>query len=277
MNYKQIIARLKEHQNYVKGKIDASNEPFWQIFFVGLRGVQNYGLDVDDSLVSSLAVVVPSRQYAFEKRSFSDSYELENGEKIIAIDINTFVDQLFENNITAIEVLASEYYVVEQDVFADYKEELSQYVLNFLYRDPTSLNRIVCTSISNLYNILKKSDNYNGAAWAELYRQYYWLVRYKYDDLYYANPFSMKKCDQLYEYYKTYMYRTELLKSDIEILLKKEKDNDYKCDELRDQVGPHLPRRTIAVNSWIITERGVRDWAFRVYLTANNIDKFLKS
>lgn len=269
MRYHQIIARLKEHQEYAKAKIDTSNEPYWEIFFVGLRGVQNYGLDVDNSPINSLAVVVPSRQYAFEKRSFNDSYELENGEKIIVIDINTFVDQLFKNNITVIEVLASEYYVVEKDVFSDYKEELSQYVLNFLYRDPTELNHIVCTSINNLYNILKKSDHYDGAAWAELYRQYYWLVRYKNNNLCYTDPFSMRQCDQLYEYYKNCLYRVGLLESDIEIFLTTEMNNNYECGELRDQVDPHLPHRTIDVGGWIITEQGVRDWAFRVYLATN--------
>lgn len=108
----KIMNRLKEHYEYLEKR-------GFEIVFLALQGSQNYMLDVYDdeymSDVDSKAVVLPSfEDFVHNRQPVSETIVLENNEHIDVKDIRVMFDTFKKQNINFIEILFSEYGIVNE-------------------------------------------------------------------------------------------------------------------------------------------------------------------
>lgn len=131
---KYIMKRVKEHYEYLKANYN------YEIVYLALQGSQNYGLDVYDdeykSDIDTKAIVIPSfEDFVFNRKPVSETIVLPNNEHIDVKDIRIMFETFKKQNINFIEILFSEYYIVNPEYRAeiDYLRENAELIahLNF--------------------------------------------------------------------------------------------------------------------------------------------------
>lgn len=106
----QIFNALEKHLQYV---VKEKGIPQERIVGVFLYGSQNYGTDTPLSDVDTKVITVPSpEEIAFNKDFFSEEISLEDGSHIDIKDIRAFRENLLKQHINYMEVLFTEYSIV---------------------------------------------------------------------------------------------------------------------------------------------------------------------
>lgn len=106
-----------------------------QILGIFLYGSQNYGTSTKDSDVDAKVILIPSfKDLCCKKEWHSKEIIQENGEHIIIKDIRDFVANLRKQNINFVEVLFTEYCIVNEkykdiwnECFVNHKETIARY------------------------------------------------------------------------------------------------------------------------------------------------------
>ena len=112
MNREEFIKnRVKEHYEYL---IKNTN---YEVMYLALQGSQNYGLDVYDedykSDIDTKAIVLPSfEDFVHNRKPVSETIILPNNEHIDVKDIRVMFDTFKKQNINFIEILFTDYYII---------------------------------------------------------------------------------------------------------------------------------------------------------------------
>lgn len=104
-----IRKRVQEHYDYIKDK--------YEVVALFLQGSQNYGLDVYDedytSDVDTKAIVLPTfDDFILSKEPISKTIVLENDEHIDVKDIRVMFTMFKKANISYIELLYTDYFII---------------------------------------------------------------------------------------------------------------------------------------------------------------------
>ena len=103
-----IMKRLREHYDEACGLI-----PEDRIVGVFLQGSQNYGLDYEGSDVDSKCIVLPTLEdICFAKKPISTTHVRENDEHIDLKDIRLMFQTFRKQNMNFIEILFTEYKII---------------------------------------------------------------------------------------------------------------------------------------------------------------------
>lgn len=103
-----IMRRLREHYNEACGLI-----PEDRIVGVFLQGSQNYGLDIPGSDVDSKCIVLPTLEdICFAKKPISTTHVRENDEHIDLKDIRLMFQTFRKQNMNFVEILFTEYKII---------------------------------------------------------------------------------------------------------------------------------------------------------------------
>ena len=110
MNRNELIKkRVQEHYDYIKDK--------YEVVALFLQGSQNYGLDVYDedymSDVDTKAIVLPTfDDFILSREPISKTIVLENDEHIDVKDIRIMFNMFKKANISYIELLYTDYFII---------------------------------------------------------------------------------------------------------------------------------------------------------------------
>ena len=114
-----IMRRLREHYEEAKTLI-----PEDRIVGVFLQGSQNYGLDTPSSDVDSKCIVLPTLEdIIFNRKAVSTTHVRENDEHIDLKDIRLMFQTFRKQNMNFIEILFTEYAIINP-LYADFWKEL---------------------------------------------------------------------------------------------------------------------------------------------------------
>lgn len=131
LNKEKVMFRLQEHYDYLKNFYNEDN-----ILGIFLYGSQNYGFATDESDVDTKAIIVPSfEEICLQKNWLSKEHHYPVTDEHIEVkDIRAFVENWKKQNINFIEILYTEYYIINpkyealfKKYFIDYKEEIAHY------------------------------------------------------------------------------------------------------------------------------------------------------
>lgn len=119
-------------QNLIESRYDQN------CFGLFLKGSQNYGLDVPESDVDLVALLIPTNIDLFRNRKLpTKTIEYKYG-LISLMDIRDFTNQLINGSPQALELMCTEYYLITED---KNKRALSLWQ-NFTYYNTNFLSRI---------------------------------------------------------------------------------------------------------------------------------------
>lgn len=108
MDKKEIMERLQEHYNEACSLI-----PEDRIVGIFLQGSQNYGLDIPSSDVDSKCIILPTLEdICFNKKAISTTHVRENDEHIDLKDIRLMFQTFRKQNMNFIEILFTEYKII---------------------------------------------------------------------------------------------------------------------------------------------------------------------
>ena len=103
-------------------------------FFVALQGSWNYGLGYEGSDVDTKALILPSfKDIVMSKEPISTTHVLENNEHIDMKDIRVMFQNFWKQNINFLEILFTDYVMVNPMYMEEYKaltamaEEIAEY------------------------------------------------------------------------------------------------------------------------------------------------------
>ena len=119
---KYIHNRVFEHYKYLTENYD------YDVIYLGLQGSQNYELDVYDdeykSDIDTKAIILPSfEDFVYNKKPVSKTIILPNNEHIDVKDIRVMFDTFKKQNINFIEILFTDYHLINSK-YGEYIEEL---------------------------------------------------------------------------------------------------------------------------------------------------------
>lgn len=148
-NIKEVKERINEHRDELyKLKHD--------YFFVALQGSWNYDLGYEKSDVDTKALVLPTfREIALNKKPISTTHIMENNEHLDLKDIRVMFENFWKQNINFLEILFTEYVVVNpaylNQYFAlvDMREDIAHY-------DETRAVNCMCGMALEKLHALKK-------------------------------------------------------------------------------------------------------------------------
>lgn len=120
MNKEEIMRRLREHYEEATTLI-----PEDRIVGVFLQGSQNYRLDVEGSDVDTKCIIIPTLEdIIFNKKAVSTTHVRENDEHIDLKDIRLMFQTFRKQNMNFIEILFTEYAIINP-LYADFWKELT--------------------------------------------------------------------------------------------------------------------------------------------------------
>ena len=149
-----IMNRLQEHYNFVASQ-------GYNIFAVMLHGSQNYQLDeYSDKYMSDIdskAIIIPSLDDLILNKEYSYTHVTELTEHIDIKDIRSIFNTLKKQNITYLEILFTEYYIINPLYEAFFKELIN----NKEKIIKISKDKFIATMCGHA---LQKAKNYNHMA-----------------------------------------------------------------------------------------------------------------
>lgn len=167
-----IQQRVEQHHKFV-----CEHYPESQILGVFLYGSQNYDLDTPFSDVDTKAIYIPTFEEVVFNQPISKELHLPNGEHCEIKDIREFVKNLYKQNINFVEVLFTDYFVLNEtfkdiweETFMQYKEDIARY----------DVNKAVLSMSHQAYHTLKQAENGTNPCkkLASVARLIYFLQRY---------------------------------------------------------------------------------------------------
>lgn len=124
-----VQQRVEKHYEFVCSQYNED-----QILGVFLYGSQNYDLDSPFSDVDTKAIYIPTFEEVVFNKPISKELELPNGEHCEIKDIREYVNNLYKQNINFVEILFTEYFVLNPKFekiwkrdFITHKEDLARY------------------------------------------------------------------------------------------------------------------------------------------------------
>lgn len=108
-----INKHLIEHFDVVK-------EKYKNVWFAALYGSQNYGLDDEESDVDTRALVIPTFDLLFKNGGCTSTVIDNNNEKIDVKDARSMAQILFKQNISFLEILFTDYVIVDDQYVEEY-------------------------------------------------------------------------------------------------------------------------------------------------------------
>ena len=134
MDIHEIFSNIQSKYNYLVDK-------GYEVFGVYLQGSQNYKLDVYDedykSDVDVKAIVIPSlKDLIHNKKLVSTTIELENKEHIDVKDIRLMFDCFYKQNINFIEILFTDYKIInpKYEYFDKELRALNEMIAHYDYK-----------------------------------------------------------------------------------------------------------------------------------------------
>lgn len=125
-------------------------------FFVSLQGSWNYDLGYEGSDVDTKALVLPSlRDVVLNKKAISTTHILENNEHLDLKDARVMFDNFWKQNINFLEILFSDYVVVNS-VFLDECHALRRMREDIAHYDVARAVNCMCGMAMEKYHALKK-------------------------------------------------------------------------------------------------------------------------
>lgn len=110
---RDIQEALKEHKQAVLN-YGIKEE---QLLVVALYGSQNYGLATENSDVDTKAIYIPTlEELCSAPKPLVKELSLPNNEKCVLMDIRHFAENLKKQNLNYMEVLFTDYYLVNKDL-----------------------------------------------------------------------------------------------------------------------------------------------------------------
>ena len=130
MSYKtkeDIMKRMQEHYTVLE-------DMGYEVVGLFLQGSQNYNLGYEDSDVDTKAIILPTLDdIILNKKPISHTHAMENEEHIDVKDIRVMFDNILKQNINYVEILFTEYKVINpkyeknlQPLF-DNREHIARY------------------------------------------------------------------------------------------------------------------------------------------------------
>lgn len=125
-----IFERLNKHYEIAK-----TRHPEDSILGVILRGSQNYGLDLENSDIDTICIIVPTFNEMAQNKELT-TYEYidpETENHILFKDVRLYVDCLRKQGISFVETLFTKYYIINDrykgpwSMLTRFKEEISFY------------------------------------------------------------------------------------------------------------------------------------------------------
>lgn len=128
-----IMSVLLEHHNEAK-------ELGYEVMVTVLQGSQNYGLDIYTeeykSDIDTKCIVLPTfEDFVIGVNPVSHTYERENSEHIDLKDIRIMFDTFRKQNVNFVEILFSDYYIVEPK-YKEFWEELRSLAEELVHAHP---------------------------------------------------------------------------------------------------------------------------------------------
>lgn len=112
--YEKIMKRLRSDYSYVTSL-------GYTVLGVFLQGSQNYELDYDGSDIDTKAILIPSfKDFIMNNKPVSTTLILPSNEHIDIKDIRLFMDCFKKQNINFIEILFTQYKVMNPEFEALY-------------------------------------------------------------------------------------------------------------------------------------------------------------
>lgn len=177
MTKESIINRLHNHQSMA--------DDYGEVFATFLQGSQNYTHDLNDpdSDVDSTVIIVPDfTSFCLNRQPVSTTRKMENDEHVNIKDIREFIKLLMKSNINTLELLHTEYVIVNPkyqkfyDILIENRESIAHYDVNRLVSSTRGMAFSAYTTFKKSIN--PESTTYDGKALAHLVRLHDFLVAF---------------------------------------------------------------------------------------------------
>jgi len=158
----KIMNRIQEHY-------DAIKSDKYDILGIFLYGSQNYGLEYEGSDIDTKAIVIPNfDDFVNSRKPISKTVKMDNGDQIDVKDIRVMFDNFLKQNINFIEILFTEYKIINpkyKDIFQiviDKNEEISKYNIYKTLNCISGMSMQKLKALEHPYPSIKdKIDKYN--------------------------------------------------------------------------------------------------------------------
>ena len=111
----QPMKRIVEQYREAKTIIDPE-----KVIYIALQGSQNYNLEYEDSDIDSKVIVTPNLRDVVENRKpVSTTHVCDNDEHIDLKDIRLMFDCFKKQNINFIEILFTDYHIIQSDYYKE--------------------------------------------------------------------------------------------------------------------------------------------------------------
>lgn len=151
--------------------------PKEQVLGVFCYGSQNYGFNTPDSDVDTKAIIVPTIEDLCLRQPISRELHLDNGEHCEVKDIREMVNMFKKQNINFIEILFTDYYLINPKYNTIWKKYFTLNAEKIAHYDERKTVLSIC---GQALNTLKQSLNNecNGKKFANALRLYHFLRLY---------------------------------------------------------------------------------------------------
>lgn len=209
-----------EREQYIKEGLNRHLEEFQkhypdlELFCLCLQGSQNYGLDIytDEykSDIDTKVIIIPSLEdVVMNRKPISTTYVLPNNEHLDIKDIRLYFDNFKKQNINFLEILFTNYYLVNPkyedlwQLLVYFREEIAHYNKNAALRCMAGMSmekrKALCHPYPSIIDKIEKYG-YDGKQLHHIIRMYDFICGYAQGD-------SFKKC------LKSYVHNRMMMKA----------------------------------------------------------------
>lgn len=142
----EIFKELKKRLNYLQDELG------YEVLFIALQGSQNYGLDIytDEykSDIDCFAIILPSfDDFVDNRQAISKTIVLDNNEHINIKDIRLYFELLHNQNVQFLELLFTDYKIVNKKYKNEVKDLFNKAELIAKYNNYKLYNSIAGMSL----------------------------------------------------------------------------------------------------------------------------------
>lgn len=217
----------------LKEKYKEVEDMGYEIVGVFLQGSQNYGLDYDGSDIDTKAILLPKfEDFVLCKQPTSTTHVCEDNSHIDLKDIRLMFDCFKKQNVNFVEILFTEYYIMNPKYEALYKpmfdnaEKIAKYnnyaSINCLVGMAYEKQKALCHPYPTLAYKIEKYG-YDNKQLHHIFR----LNTFLYDYFYHNKPYSeclfsddLVKRNELIKIKSDYIFTVEVAKGSADIIVK---------------------------------------------------------
>lgn len=209
-----------EREQYIKEGLNRHLEEFQkhypdlELFCLCLQGSQNYGLDIYTneykSDIDTKVIIIPSLEdVVMNRKPISTTHVLPNNEHLDIKDIRLYFDNFKKQNINFLEILFTNYYLVNPkyedlwQLLVHFREEIAHYNKNAALRCMAGMSmekrKALCHPYPSIIDKIEKYG-YDGKQLHHIIRMYDFICGYAQGD-------SFKKC------LKSYVHNRMMMKA----------------------------------------------------------------